>query len=673
MLLLSVSITAVAAGEEAGEQPVSELRPIIVVGSSGDSFSTEDDATGFTQVIHAREAWRGLATVGELLEHAVGLQVRHFGAREDFTVVSVRGSTPNQVRILLDGVSLTRAQSDVVNLADIPLDSVERIEIYRGFTPVRYASSGAASVINLVTRREAPGAYGASVGYGSFDTAKASVHASDRLGAGTLAGFLTYRRTDGDFTFKDDTPDPETNPSGETIEKHRINNDQESWDLLLRYTVPVLVESTLTLTGNGRYKDEGAPGPASNQQPLARYRASRSIVSAALETARGDRFSLDFTHLDETLRDTRDPDSDEPGIGRPPKSDNRTIAMSTGASTSRAVGTAHLLEGAIEGAYERFDGDFDDEDLPERTQQRGRLAVAIGDEMLLAPRFVLTPQLRFESVWNDFEGDGLFPPIPSDQLPDEQQSSVDPRLGMRIEATPELTVKANISTYFRPPNFGELFGDDGFSTANPALEPEQGTNRDIGFVWSKRRLGPIALAEVEYAYFNNDVDNMIVFITSGSRIPRPQNVGRARVRGHELRLNATLPRGFSLESNYTRQDAENRTPFPELVGKDLPSLPRDEAFARFALDRERWSIAYELGYRSSVFLDQANLLADERVPAHTVHGLTLELRPFSTDLAVRIEGLNLGDEQVSDVVGFPSPGRAFFVSLSYGWSRKNDD
>ena len=679
MLCTLATTTSVIAhaGSAVAEEPA-RLRPIVVIGASDDTFESEADTTGFTQVIHTREAWRGYETVGEVLEHAVGVQVRHFGAREDFATISVRGSTPNQVKILLDGVSLSRAQSDVVNVADIPMDAVERIEVYRGFTPVRFASSGAASVINIVTRADAAGEYGMSLTYGSFDTAKLSLHAGERLGPGTLSGFLTYRHTDGDFVFEDDTPDPVSNPAGERTTRTRINNELDSLDMLLRYRVPLPV-GRLEISGNGYYKEEGTPGPAADQQALASYEAARSILAASLQTDGGTTLSADFTYLDETVRDPKDPGSDRPGFGRPPRADNTTIAASGGATTAHAIGDHHFLEGGVEAAYEAFDGRFSDsgsgqDELPSRDQRRTRLALALGDEIYVPMiRLVLSPQLRYESVWNDFDGESEFPPVSDDLLPDDRESSLDPRFGARLELASALTLKGNIGTYFRPPSFGELFGDDGFSSANPALNAEEGVNRDIGFLWSRARTGAFERIGLEYAYFNNDVEDMILFITSGNRIPRPQNVGKARVRGHEVRLEAAGPGGVSVESNYTHQDAENRTPFPEFRGKELPSLPRDELYSRMTIDRGPWSLTYELEYRSSVFLDQANLLADERVPAHTIHGITLEMRPFRSDVRFAFEASNLGDRQISDVVGFPAPGRAFFLTVSYVGRRNVDD
>jgi iron complex outermembrane receptor protein len=546
------------------------------------------------------------------------------------------------------------------------MDAVERIEVYRGFVPVRFASSGAASVINIVTRKEAPGSWGASASYGSWATSKLTLHGGERVAGGSGSGFLTYRRSDGDFEFEDDTPDPVTNPGGETIERERINNDHESWDLTLRWARPVLGAGNVTLTGNGYYKDEGTPGPAADQTPLASYSETRGIFSAALETGKGTTVSADLTVLDETVRDPKDPDNDEPGLGRPPKAENLTVALATGASHTLPVGKSQLVEGSVETAYELFDGRFSgtEQELPERTQERARLALALGDDVYLdRVKTVISPQLRFESVWNFFEGDALFPPVSDDDLPEEMESSFDPRLGVRVEPVPGLALKANISTYFRPPNFGELFGDDGFSSANPALEPETGTNRDVGFLYRVPARLPLHDVALEYAYFDNDIDDMIVFIPSGNRIPRPQNLGSTRVRGHEVRLEAGGPHGLSLSANYTHQDAENRTPFPEVEGKDVPSLPQDEVYARLAIDRALWSVAYELEHRSAVFLDQANLL--EPSPAYSTHSLAVELRYEGTGLALKLEAENLTDEQVSDVVGFPVPGRAFYLTLSY--------
>ena len=73
------------------------------VGGAADG-TVAGSGTGFTTNIAASSAWSGYHSVAELLEQAVGVQVRRFGGRDDFATLSVRGSTAAQVRVLLDGV-----------------------------------------------------------------------------------------------------------------------------------------------------------------------------------------------------------------------------------------------------------------------------------------------------------------------------------------------------------------------------------------------------------------------------------------------------------------------------------------------------------------------------------------------------------------------------------------
>ena len=63
-------------------------------------------------------------------------------------------------------------------------------------------------------------------------------------------------------------------------------------------------------------------------------------------------------------------------------------------------------------------------------------------------------------------------------------------------------------------------------------------------------------------------------------------------------------------------------------------------------------------YLGDNMLDPYNRL---RVPSRTLLGASLAFsRQF---LTLTIEGKNLGDRRVSDVGGFPLPGRSLFVSL----------
>jgi len=668
-IVLGILAFALVAESQDGreDEAAQDDRPIVIIaGPRSGAFESTLDASGFSHVIDVREAWRGYQSVGEVLARTVGVQVRNFGGREDYATVSVRGSTPAQVKILLDGVSMSRASDAVVNLADLPMDAVERIEVYRGFTPVRYAASGAASVINIITRKGDRAEAGGSVSYGSFESAKTSAYAAGPVAGGSLSGFFNYRRTDGDFEFVDNNG-TELNPDDD-FKRRRQNNDYESFDLLGRYVVSLANGSTITVSDEGFYKDEGTPGVgnAAQEATKARLRETRNVLATNWESpSRAIAASFDFTYLNEHLRDPVVPGGGDLGLPYP-ESDSDTYAFAWGANAAHGLGDYHYVELSAETGFETYHNDFPQNPGVHQDEERNLLALAAGDDIYM-PGIALTlsPQLRQEFLWNRFDGEfaGL---VVDGQVPSSYESSTDPRVGARWEPLPDVTFKGNVGSYFRPPTFGELFGNDGFSAPNPTLQPETGVNKDVGVLLRRDRLWHLSDVGLEYAYFDNDSDDMILLVQTGNRIPRPLNVNSTHTSGHEVRVALAGPGGTSLEANYTNQRATNESKVADFRGNKLPGLPDQELYARASIGRPQWSLTYEIEYRSSVFLDLANNPL-RKVPDQTLHNLAVAIRPFPSAFEIKLEIDNLTDEQFFDQWQFPMPGRAFYVTASYAF------
>jgi iron complex outermembrane receptor protein len=668
LTFVSISLALRAAVAVAEDVRPIVTPPVIAVGADADGpFETTVDSTGFVEVIDAKEVRQGTTTVGELLERSVGVQIQHLGGRDDFSTAVIRGATGGQVKILLDGVSLTRASTSVVNLTDLPVKAIERIEIYRGFVPLRYGSAGAASVINVVTRRAPGTAIDGAVSYGSFNTFEAFASAGHVGERTSTSASLSYRSSDGDFQFEDrgDRVDP-----SDDRETRRVNNDYESVDVLLRHARRIGPQSSLTLTNSTYYKEEGTPGRGSVQASNARFESLRSILALALDGPGGLRSEVDLTFGDDTQKD---PKSIGPGgiidsLGLPyERAEGTRVAVDGRVSRPLLRSDHHFVEASLETSFDYYEQSFPSSrlSLPTRDQERFRIAMAAGDDITLPWLPIsISPQLRYEHLWNDFELDGVIPPLPPGTDSSSSDHSVDPRLGARWDLPWGLTLKGNIGTFFRPPSFQELFGIDGFSASNPGLDAETGVNRDIGFDWRHDRVWLLRDLGFEYAYFHNDIDDIIVLLSSGARIPRAQNVGEARITGHEARFLARAPFGFRLEAGYTHQNAENRSDIVDERGKDLPSMPDDAVHVRLAWERAAWTIAYEVDYRSDVYLDRVQSPA-ARVPSYTTHDLSLDFALGGGGFHARIEADNLSDEQYEDVLGFPVPGRAFYVTLSY--------
>lgn len=633
-----------------------ELAPILIEADEGRrdqalpqrSFETPEDVAGFGETITADTAWRSFESASELLSRSVGAQLRRQGGRDDFSSLSIRGAPSGQLRILLDGVSIGRASDSVVNLADLPLDTVERIEIYRGFAPVSLSPASAAGVVNVVTRDPKKPTMNLGAGLGSFGSGKINAGAAAPLAGGAASAFASLRTTDGDFEYEDDNGTL-NNPFDDRTRK-RANNDSNAVDALTRWKGPIWGELQAQLRNHVFYKDEGVPGLARFSPPKARLETIRNIAVASLG-APGKGWSIEegVTHEREELSDFGTIDN----VGR-------TTASATTARWNRALGKSHWISGSSEVVWEGFEQRFTKSAKASSDADRWSVAAAAGDDWTIDTLdTTVSLQLRHQELWNGFDASLVPGGGGSDR-------STDPRLGLRWEPIPGLALKSNVSTYFRPPNFDELFGTNGFTEGNPDLEPEQGTAYDAGFQWATGhpRLGDFALG---YSWFGSDIDDVILIVpVTVNRTAKAFNIGRAKVRGHEASFEWKGPWGLAVSANYTFQDAENRSSNALLRGNQLPGLAPHEAYGRASWEWKRFVFAYDVDVSSEHYIEVSNV--GPRLPTRVVHGASVVWGPFWNGFRVTLEADNLGDTLVPDEIGYPLPGRAFYATLSWSGS-----
>lgn len=65
--------------------------------------------------------------------------------------------------------------SDFIDINDIPVDMIDRIEIYKGVVPARFGGSSVGGAVNIVIREYPPKYLDASYSIESFNTHKLSL------------------------------------------------------------------------------------------------------------------------------------------------------------------------------------------------------------------------------------------------------------------------------------------------------------------------------------------------------------------------------------------------------------------------------------------------------------------------------------------------------------------
>ncbi len=639
---------------------------------SGQTLTPVADPTSFATVIQIKGQAEEFKTVAQVLSETAGIQVRRFGGLGDFATVSVRGSSSGQVRFYLDEVPLTRARTDTVNVADLPLEPLDRIEVFRGTTPISVGASALGGVINLVSRdpSDTP-EVDFLAGGGSFSTRQASLTASGRIGDWGLLGSVNYLGSKGDFPFYDDNGTDQNPLDDERV--RRENNAFDATSFLLKAVRELSPRSRIVALNDFFVNDQGVPGIGAFQSRDANLFDLRNLSYLRWSADGADGLpdeidaTLFFAYEEERFEDLQ-------GDGeinlQASHSRLRTFASGANLHAAQSLG-AHLLEARIDlGGEVLLPRNLLDPDPDQSSQSRFTLGVAAGDTIaLLEGNLLLDGQLRYEFAHDEFGGFKS----PADDVIQEASSDgfhlFTPRLGARYTALPELWLKANAGRYGRFPSFAELFSNRGALVGNPDLRPEEGWNVDVGLETRQQALGPMTGLRAEAALFWRDVDDLIVLVKTTPNTSKPSNVGRATIFGVELAASFELWDSIGVTANYTYQNARDESPAPSRNGKRLPGVAPSELYAR--LDYRAFDLVpfYEVSFTSANYLDPSNR---REVPSRTLHNLGLQYRAPSLPLTLTFDTRNLGDNQVADFAGFPLPGRSFFGTVSWRWAEKRN-
>jgi len=137
-------------------------------------------------------------SVNDLLKYAAGVDIRQRGPFAMQTDVSLRGSTQEQITILLNGINICDPQT-AHNVMDLPvqLSEIERIEVLEGPAGRVYGTSSLVGAINIVTRPGRDTSADAKAEAGSYGYAAVTARANMRKGRWNNQLSGSYARSDG--------------------------------------------------------------------------------------------------------------------------------------------------------------------------------------------------------------------------------------------------------------------------------------------------------------------------------------------------------------------------------------------------------------------------------------------------------------------------------------------
>lgn len=608
----------------------------------------QDEHTGsHSRITRQRLAQPG-AQLGDLLSGASGIQQKQSGGFGTFSTITVRAASAAQTAIFLDGILLNTGGESIIDLSTLEILNLASVDLYKGSTPLQlgHGSMGGAVNLNTLSSDDDKGAR-IRLGFGSFSYASVLAAHQARTGKWDWTASLSRQQSENDFTFTNDNATPQNALDDER--QPRRNNDAKRTAVLLKSGHQRTATHRTDLLVQLAERDVGVPNARNSETNQARYATAKTQIqlSQIIDQWKGwnTRHSL-YWHMSGSVYDDS---KSQVGLGAQYiDSDIRTLGAKTYWERFLKLGTFGV---SVDLRNEKLDLE-DELNADENFTADQHLLVATTHMAIVNDdeRWMMTPALRWQRSQRRGTSSSIGVPA---SLPEQNESQLGAQLGLAYTLTPSLTFNTNVGNYFREPSFTELFGSIGLVNGNPSLDPEEGINADIGFAYETDGL------HLEFAFFKNTHDNLILTSYDARGIGRPRNTGEADITGLELSTTWKPATNWQLSASATFQNPRNRDPFNGFKNKILPGESRRTGFARMAYQHHDISYWYEWQASAERYYDSANLLPATNT---SVHSIGLDLKQAHWHFSARLQ--NIGDDNVEDYNGFPKPGRSFFVAIT---------
>lgn len=545
----------------------------------------------------------------EVLRLQAGIDMVRTGGVGTQTNLFLRGTNSNHVLVLIDGVRVASANTGAFAWENLPLDSVQRIEIVRGPRASYWGSDAIGGVIQIFTRKLTGPHVAASVGsYRSADGSAGYGARGDnggfsvQVGARHVGGFSA---TNPGICNGADDPYCIYNPDANGAQYHggTLHADY-------RIGAQTLSASALRSEGSQSF-DNGASDGISHTLDQA--------IGAAVEGNANDAW-----HQRISFGTSRE-DIATPAFASAFRSTREQASWSNALTLA---GQQQVMAG-IDAVHERGSS-IDTSGFGAPYEKSRTLVGAFGGWRATSASIDGEFAARFD---HNTQFGAAF--------------SGSAALGW--QATDSVRLSASYGSAFRAPNLNELYspGYGGYYAGNPLLDPETSRTAQIGMSWRVDAGNRLAVH-----VYSTRVRDLVDF--SGGSLYQAVNIDRAAIDGIELH-HLWHSGAWSLVDNITVQNARDAQRHTQLLRRPKHKLAS--------------TLQRKFGARASAGLELFASGAREDVGEVTLPGYTLvNLRAdwrltAAWSVGVRVE--NLFDRDYALAHGYNTPGRSAYLSMSW--------
>jgi vitamin B12 transporter len=565
---------------------------------------TADEALAAVTVITREDMQRSqVHSVPELLRDVAGVDVATQGGDGKLTSVFLRGTNSSHVLVLVDGIKVGNATSGSVAWEFLPLDEIERVEIVRGPRSALYGSEAVGGVIQIFTRR------------GTITTEpRASVTAGSHSFNDTTIGISgTNQGTSYNFSTSHLATHGinATQPAIGFDEPDRDGYRNDAYSLRLDQRLAEHVELGINgLRASGHTEYDSFPG-SNNEDHFTQEIAGAKLRFEPLQEW------VSTVALGNSLDDRNSYRADGPYTPEQFKTTRRSASWQNDVS----IGTQQL----VTLGYDYYDDQVTSTTTYTRTSREnhgvfGQYQLGFGAQDV---------NLGYRRDHNE-------------QFGDHDTGN----LAWGLELAKNLRLYASYGTAFHAPTFNDLYYSSPFFQGNPNLQPEESKSSELGLKGKNGELG------WRMSAYRTDISNLIAYDAATNTV---QNVNKARIDGIEAEANTVL-------NNWRLNGAITLTS-PHDVGTGNLLARRSSRTAHLSIDRRMgdFDVGLETIAEGRRYDDASNT-----VPIAGYGLINLRARYYlARDWQIQGRIENTLDKDYQTVANYNSPGRSYFVGVSY--------
>ena len=558
-LMLAFSLASLTfAQDSSSTDQVFDLGDVLVLEKSGEMAQATT-----TNVISVDDIEQtGAETVADALEQIPGLDIEN--SPKMGPTLKLRGFEYEEIKIMIDGVPAHGSYDGYLDLGQIPVDSIAKIEVTKGVSSVLYGANTMGGVINIITKKgpkEPTTSLTSSLGPNSTRNFSAS-HGGSREKFNYFVAY-SYRTSDGyELSGDFDPNDPRTGTSSEYNEDGDIRDlsyyTKNTFNAKVGYDFDT--DSRLYLSFDYHDNDRGCPTFQNRYWAFDEWKQWHLNLVGEHDIT--DKITLKgrvyYVKHDDSLEDVSwDAAHTTQGKKWFERSSYDDYSIGGDFQAYIDISDTNLLKlGATFINDNHSQQDFLDADcfpvirgwesegyLPEEKYEASTYSFAIEDEIkLMSERLTLIGGLSYDTLKPE-EANGQ--PVPGNT------TSVNPQAGVVFDVDNTFKLHASVGKKTRFPSLKELYSD--MAGGNPDLEAQESISYEIGF--AKDCTSDF---RVSMAVFYNDIENKIDSVKNSDGDKYYINQGESTTKGLEVQIDYLTPFDLEVGLGYTYLQAEDK-------------------------------------------------------------------------------------------------------------------